>query len=156
LLCKLGFEARLVTDFAHVWVKTEHGDTMGPGKRKALVAEEGGLRVRPGALSQVPRALAYGIAPFPLGRELIVLGMLWLLLLRCPGIDERNRSRQMWWVRSLGGLVLLLSGLLLLRMGGRDYLQPTGWMQLVGVVSIAAGVVSLLLQKRIGRRPVSG
>jgi len=38
LLRNFGFQADLVTDFTHVWVRTEHGDTMSPGDQTAIQA----------------------------------------------------------------------------------------------------------------------
>lgn len=135
LLNRFGFEAQLVTDFAHVWVKTEHGEIMGPGPRKAVIADQRGLKLQPGALSQVPRALAYGIAPFPLMRELIVVAMFWLLLLRRRGGVGCN----------LVALACFLNGLFFLRRGGLNCYDPVVWMQAVGVASILAGVVLLFV-----------
>jgi len=80
ILQNLGYKTELVTDFAHVWVKTDHGETMAPGRRKALTATDKGLRLDFKALTTLPRSLAYGIAVFPLVRELIVFFVLWLLL----------------------------------------------------------------------------
>ena len=37
LLARLGYDAAIVTDFAHVWVKTEHGETMGAAEVMAEV-----------------------------------------------------------------------------------------------------------------------
>jgi hypothetical protein len=142
LLRNFGFNAQIVTDFAHVWVKTEHGETMGPGKRRAVVGEKGGIKVDKGALSELPRALAYGIAPFPLVRELIILAVLWLLMLRRHG----------GVACSLSALAFLLGGLLFLRAGGRTYLEPVVWMQLMGIAGVLAGFVTLLLWARDNAR----
>lgn len=138
MLAKLGFEARIVTDFAHVWVKTKRGETMGPGKKKAVVAEADGLKVQVSALTELPRALAFGIAPFPLVRELIVLVVLWWLFLRTDGR----------LVRSLAALAVLTIGLLLLRAGGRNYFQPNVLLQAVGVLALVVGLVLLLVRNR--------
>lgn len=152
LLSRFGFKAQIVTDFAHVWVKTEHGELMGPGKAKAVIAERDGLNVRPGALAQLPRAIACGIAPFPLTRELVIMVVLWLLLLERPGVFADPRRRRTAWVRHLAALVFLLAGLLLMRTAGRSYYNPTEWMQLAGMLSIAAGVVLPLVWARGIRR----
>ncbi len=142
LLKRFGFRAKIVTDFTHMWVQTEYGDTMSPGKRKAIVADEDGLRIRPGALSQLLKGLGYGIAVFPLKRELIVLAVLWLLLLRHRGGPWCN----------LVALALLASGLVLLRIGGAVYWGPVEWVQMSGVVSLTAGVVSLLVWAKANAR----
>jgi len=142
LLSALGFKAEIVTDFAHVWVKTEHGEVMGPGKKKAVVATDEGLKMQHGALGQLPKALAYGISPFPLMRELILVFVLWLLMLRQNGGAFCN----------LVGLVFMLAGLLILRAGGREYLRPVVWMQLIGAANLLAGVAILLVWARLNAR----
>lgn len=124
LLKNLGFEVRIVTDFAHVWVQTDQGDTMSPGKSKAVVGTDGGFEVRLAALAELPRAMAYGIAVFPFLRELMITLVLWYLLLR-PGLGI---------VRILVLAGLLLGGLLALRAGGGDYRHPVLWLQWLGIV----------------------
>lgn len=146
LLARFGYEATIVTDFAHVWVKTEHGETMGPGKRKAVVATERGLSIQRDALAQVPRALAYGVAVFPWERELIILIVAWLLLLRPRGGVL------------CGGLAfaLFVVGLLLLRAGGSSYQHGELSVQLAGMVSLAAGVGCLMIWARRNARRAAG
>ncbi|MHC4698574.1 MAG: transglutaminase-like domain-containing protein [Planctomycetota bacterium] len=138
LLSHFGFDAEIVTDFAHVWVKTEHGETMGPGKKKAVIATDEGLKVQRDALAQLPRALAYSIAPFPLPRELILVFVAWLLMLRPHGGVYCN----------VVALVLLLAGLLFLRAGGKDHLNPVLWQQFVGVANMLAALAALLVWAR--------
>ena len=138
LLRRFGFEAQLVTDFAHVWVKTDWGETMGPGKKKAIVATDRGLRFRLSGLNELPKALAHGTAVFPLERELIILGMLWLLLLRPKG--------GMSW--SVAGLGCFIVALVFLRNGGRNYYHPTVWMQWVGMGAVVMGFLVLLVGAR--------
>jgi hypothetical protein len=133
LLRNFNFNAQLVTDFAHVWVKTDRGELMGPGKQKAIVATERGLRLNLKGLTELPRALAHATAVFPLGREAILVGVLWLLMLHPRG----------GVVRSLGGLLLLVGGLLCLRSGGRDYYQAVAWLQFVGATGIVAAFALL-------------
>ncbi|MGB2987380.1 MAG: transglutaminase domain-containing protein [Phycisphaerae bacterium] len=135
LLRNFGFEAQLVTDFAHVWVMTDQGETMGPGKKKAVVATERGLRVNTDALGELPKALVHGVAVFPLLRELIILSVMWLLLLR------RNGGA----ICSLVALALFLGGLFVLRVGGKGYYHPAFWMQWVGFGSLATGFVLLFV-----------
>lgn len=138
LLRKLGYHAELVTDFAHVWVRTEQGELMGPGKQQAVVATTEGLRVKPSALAALPRALAYGIAPFPLARELILVFAVWYLLLRRGGGVGC----------ALAALVLLIDGLLFLRIGGQDHTKPVVWMQLVGLSNWLGALVCLTIWAR--------
>lgn len=145
LLTHFGLQAQLVSDFAHVWVYTDFGETMGPGRRKAVVATEEGVKLRPGALIQTPNALGLGIAVFPLIRELIILVVLWVLLLRPQDGGSRN----------LIMLVLLVVGLMLLRAGGRQYGHPVEWLQLLGLAVMLAGLSWLPVRARIKRRRAS-
>ena len=135
LLSKFGFDAQIVTDFAHVWVKTDKGETMSPGKNKALVATKKGLQVNWAALSEIPRATAYGVAVFPAFRELIILTMLWFLLLQ----------RRSGALPGAVGLAALAGGLFLIRAGGATYLDPTAWMQWLGAVTFIVGLAALLV-----------
>lgn len=138
LLGRVGIPAQIVTDFSHVWVTTEHGDLMGPGSTQAVVATAEGLKVRPQAWRPLARALAYCVAPFPLGRELIVLAVLWWLLLR----------RDVGAARSLTALALMMNGLLFLRGGGENYWKPVVWMQMAGAVNLAVGIAVLIPRGR--------
>ena len=130
LLSHLGYDAELVTDFAHVWVKTEVGETMGPGKHKAIIASKDGLQVTLQAIGEVPRALGLGIAVFPFLRELIIVFVMWLLLLRpCGGASCYVTA-----------LLLFVLGLYLLREGGKVYLRPEVWKQFSGFLLMCSGL----------------
>jgi hypothetical protein len=136
ILQGLGYRAELVTDFAHVWVKTDKGETMRPGKRRSVVARKTGLEIHWETLTKtLPKALAYSIAPFPLLRELIVLAVLWLLL---AGAGTGWRARGVC-------AVVMLEGLLFLRAGGADWKKPIVWAQWWGVLHLTAAVAYLLL-----------
>ena len=138
LLQNFGFKVQIVTDFAHVWVKTDKGETMGPGRRKAVVATDRGLQIQWRALAELPRASIYGLAVFPLIREMIVLLVGWWLMLRTnAGL-----------ARSLLAFVILCTGLLLLREGGSEYLKPVAWMQIAGALAMATAVLLLLFRNR--------
>ncbi|HUU84113.1 MAG TPA: transglutaminase-like domain-containing protein [Phycisphaerae bacterium] len=147
ILQNLGYRAELVTDFAHVWVKTDKGETMQPGKRKSVIAGKTGLEVHWETLTKtLPRALGYSVAPFPLIRELIVLGVLWLVLLR-PGVGRRV------------GIIcaaVMLEGLMFLRVGGVDWKDPVVWAQWWGLLHLVGGVFVLFVlgwrATRAGRR----
>lgn len=130
LLTHLGYDAQIVTDFAHVWVKTPDGETMGPGKTKAVVATPEGIQVQPGAVAQLAKSIGYGISVFPLYREAVLLLILWYLLLH-------RRSR--WWM-GVTGLVFLVAGLLTLRAGGRDHLNLNFMQQWGGLGLMLAGL----------------
>ena len=107
---------------------------MGPGKKKAVVATERGLKLQRGALAQLPRAFAYGIGPFPLARELILVAVAWLLMLR----SGTGASR------SIVALIFLVAGLLILKAGARDYHAPVVWQQFLGAANIAFGAAIML------------
>jgi hypothetical protein len=135
ILQALGYRAELVTDFAHVWVKTDKGETMKPGKHQSVVAGAKGLEVHWETLTKtLPTALAYSVSPFPLGRELIVLAVLWLLLLRV-GVP---------WPTRLACAAVMLEGLLFLRIGGADWKNPIVWAQWWGIGHLAGSVGYLM------------
>ena len=136
LLQNFGFKAQIVTDFTHVWVKTDQGELMGPGRRNAVVFTDRGLQFHVLVLAGLPEATVYGIAVFPLIRELIVLFVAWWLLLRT------NAGA----ARSFLALVLLCMGLLALRRGGAQYLNPILWMQIAGALAMVTAVISILLR----------
>lgn len=145
LLRRFGFQADLVNDFAHVWVRTEHGDTMSPGKKPVFVATDDGIVIDWSALTQLPRAAAYGVAVFPLSRELVILAVAWLLLLPIQGRAARN----------LVGLALLVGGLILLRVGSSNYGHPSSWTQIAGLVLLMSGTASAMVRSRhLGGAPV--
>ena len=141
LLRNLGFKADLVTDFTHVWVKTDKGETMSPGRRKSVIATRKGFLIDWRAVTRtLPRSLAYGISPFPLGRELVVLAVLWIVLLR-PGVG---------WPAKLICLLIMVDGLLVLRGGGANWRRPDAAVQLWGLGQIIGPIAALLI---LGRRP---
>ncbi len=113
LLRRLGFRAWLVTDLRHTWVAASERDAeqpplelMGPGERPTLAGGRPGTRVTAsGLLGNTIRALAFGVAVFPLGREIILVGAAALLTMH----PRSSRSRR------VTGLALLLTGLLLVR-----------------------------------------
>jgi len=143
LLRALGYKADLVTDFAHVWVKSGRDETMSPGKRKSVVVTDEGVQVYWDALTDtLPKAWAYGISPFPLGRELIVLAVVWLVLLQ----------RGVGWPVRLIGLIMMLEGLLFLRVAGRYWSNPVVWAQWWGIGHLAVATLGLMWLGRRARR----
>jgi len=137
LLRNFGFKSELVANFAHMWVKTDRGEAMGPAKNRAVVATENGPKFSWRGLWELPKAAAFGVAVFPLGRELIVLGVLWLMLWD----RRRTRLRQALAVAVFGG------GLIALRAGSYDYRHPVAWLQILATAAIFAGVLA-----QLGRR----
>ncbi|MFH0981720.1 MAG: transglutaminase-like domain-containing protein [Planctomycetota bacterium] len=144
LLQNLGYRAELVTDFMHVWVKTDRGELMGPRPRKALVATDRGVQVNWGwrLIAEFSDAMAYGIGVFPAGRQVIVLLAVWLALIG---------PRTGWRTVLVGGL-LLFAGLLVMREGGRDWRTPIRWVQWVGFAQLVAGVTVLVWSGTMVRR----
>jgi len=141
LLRALGYNAWLVTDFAHMWVATDYGETMGPGRIKTVEVTEEGVRFQWAGLFELPRATAYGVAVFPPERELILVAAAWLLLLGGAG-----------YARSATSLLLLVGGLFMIRYGGSDYWDPLLWTQvsaeLAGLAAMIAAFVVMFIRLR--------
>ncbi len=137
VLRKYGYNARLASDFGHVWVTTDRGDTMSPGKTIGIEFTDEGMKFNWGIVLDLPKTLAMGIAVFPLYREAILVVASWLLMV---GRGVRVRDTLLW-------LALLVIGLLLIREGGhprhphigKDWLGFTIW---------AAALVALVVQAR--------
>ncbi len=128
LLKRMGHEAWLVSDIRHVWVATREGEAMSPGRAsKGLVATPSGTKVTLNAstLWNTISGLAYGIAAFPLIRELILIAALAFL-------SMQPRSP---WLRRWAGAVTMLAGLLLIRLHG----MTTDEFTREALISIIAG-----------------
>jgi len=90
LLRRMGYDAWLVSDVLHMWVETPQGETMNPtGGDKTLVGRRQGTEaagtqwnVTLGFAQNLARAASFGIAVFPLARELIILVTICLLALQ--------------------------------------------------------------------------
>jgi len=145
LLKSLGYNARIVTDFAHVWVATDHGETMGPGKVKMVEMTDKGMKIQWAGLLDLPRTSAYGIAVFPYERELILVAVAWALLLGGAG-----------FLRSLTGLVLMVGGLFLIRHGGQEYLIPLLWAQFAGAALFTVSVAIMFFRTPRVERQLAG
>lgn len=139
ILQAIGYEAKLVTDFAHVWVDTPQGETMSPGPVQAITADEGGLAIQPFALAQLPRALSYGVHVFYLHRELIIIAVAWLLLI-APGHG---------WIRRIVVLILLVAGLGVIRQAGKDWMSSNLAGQAIGAGLLFSAVVAAMFPRKI-------
>ena len=140
LLRNFGFEAYLVNDLAHMWVRTDAGDTMSPGKQAIAVATEDGFEIHiPGFVDSL-QALAFGVAVFPVGREFIILLALWMLLL----------GGNTGVARSLIALALLAAGLMLTRYASRNLQDPQAGLQMIGAGVLATAMLIQLLGARHG------
>ncbi|GJM24737.1 MAG: hypothetical protein DHS20C16_11520 [Phycisphaerae bacterium] len=140
LLERMGFDAHLVTNGAHVWVSTPEGDTMGPGKVATIRTTPTGVKVNWRGLWTMPRIMAVNTALFPLVRELIIAVVLWGLILH----PSMRRHR----VVVVG--IFLIGALFLLRSGGN--LQRGESMLLVWS-GILALIGALVCSRYGGRRP---
>jgi hypothetical protein len=157
LLQRLGYEAWLVTDLKHTWVvardpraaKPVECELMAPGEgEKTLSGAGAGTRITL-TLATVRnsfRGLTFGIAVFPLGRELIILAAVIVASLQ-------PRSS---WNRRLAGSALLAAGLFLLRGSGAPQgEQVTMWACMAGgMVALIAGWL-LVVVKGAGSRSLS-
>lgn len=137
LLQAMGIRAELVSDFAHVWVKTDQGEALSAGG-KPLVTSGTGVQVKQGAWRAVLSATGFGVAVFPLLRELIVVAVLWLLT---------ARFRAGFPVLAATAL-LMLNGLLWLRFGGADHAKPILWAQYCGLANLVAALAILTVTAR--------
>lgn len=143
LLTRLGYDAKIVTDLRHVWVTTPAGESMGPGRAKTMVSTDKGNRLNIWqSLSNVPVALSYGVAVFPLWRELVIAFTAFFLLI------PRGAAR----VRLIVGLQFILLGLFLLRVG---YLDPSSlsrtvkvWPVYIGMAAVLEGLLITALARR--------
>lgn len=149
LLRRMGYDAWLVSDLLHTWVETPEGETMSPtGGEKTFVATDVGTQttVSPRLIANVGRGLSYGVAVFPLPRELGILALLCVL------------TMQPWssvW-RRVAGCLLLWIALDLLRDSGRQAAM-TGQIGVVagtwlGVAVAVAGWLVLALRAAGPRR----
>jgi hypothetical protein len=149
LMRRLGYESSLVTDLRHVWVKTPAGEWMGPGGGKTVQSTSGGNKLDLASVwRNVPVSLSYGIAVFPLSRELVILATAFVLLLA---------RRMPWRVAAICGL-LLIQGLLFMRCGALAPEQlrrfSVSWPAVVGLLHLVAGFVLLLWTAYRARRSV--
>lgn len=119
LLRRLGYDAWVVSDLKHAWVVTrppgvpdsEIQELMSPGEgAHTLGADAPGTTslISAAAVANLGRALAFGVAVFPLGRELIVLSAIVVLTLH-PRVGRG---------RAAIGIVLLFAALFPLRNSG--------------------------------------
>lgn len=145
---RLGYQSRMVADLKHIWVVTPEGEWMGPGASKVVVATSQGTKVNVrNAITEAPASLAYGIAVFPLARELMIAAAAWLLLL------HRGMPR---WGMGVGAL-LLVQGLLFIRVekSPPDPLTSiaSNWPAWVGMAHLVTGLALLMwLSARARRR----
>lgn len=154
LLRRMGYEARLATDLLHMWVETPDGETMSPTSTvKVLVSTSQGTRVdlTPALLKTWARGWSYGVAAFPLLRELIIILALYILTLHpWSGGWRRFSSLLMLWI----GLDLIRDQGLKAAMNGDG-----AWMVVAGFAVFFAGWLMLAIRSHrrieVGRIPNS-
>jgi hypothetical protein len=117
LLRRMGYEAWLACDVLHVWVATPDGQTMGPTSSSPTLTSGRGpgetgtrLTLTPALASQVVRGLGYGVAVFPVWRELAIAAAICL-----AGLQPRSSI-----ARRGAGCGLVFTALLGLRSYGDD------------------------------------
>jgi hypothetical protein len=149
LLRRMGYRAWLATDLQHMWVVAHDPNTdealeiMSPGVgEKTIRADERGTRVlfSWAILSNTARGLGYGVAVFPLGRELILVAVLCAVCLQ-PASSIRRR---------LAGAALLVAALFLLRAGGAAFGAVGAHPAFVvsGLACVVCGCTLLILRSR--------
>ncbi len=149
LLRRLGYDASLVTDLLHVWVQTPMGETMSPtGGEKVLIATRTGTRARitPRIGNNLARGLAFGVAAFPLGRELLILAWLCALTIQ---------PRSSFWRRVAGCLVLWIALDTMRRAGiaaARTGALVSTLQVSAGAVLVVAGWLMLAIRAKAGPR----
>lgn len=141
LLRRMGVNAWLVSDLKHVWVATPEGELMSPGEgAQTMIGKPGGTRtvISAETAANLGRGLAFGVAVFPLGRELIIVATLCLLTLQ---------PRSPLW-RRFGGCALLFAALWLFRGAGATAigLAGTAWLVWSGLLLSVAGWLLLALR----------
>lgn len=151
LLRRLGYDAWLVTDLKHTWVVArDEGapvptdmELMGPGLgEKTLSGTPGApgtrLRVSVATVANLVRGTAFGVAVFPLGREVVILAAVCAVALQ-PQSSLRRR---------IAGCVLLAGALWLLRAAGTraDALAARPPLDWAGLALVLAGCLSLVIK----------
>lgn len=148
LLRRMGIDARLVSDFLHVWVETPQGDLMGPtGAEKSLVGGSEGTETRfsLGLVKNLSRGFAFGVAVFPLSREAIMLCAIVSATLHPFG------SRR----KAIAGALLMAAALWLLRSVGESAagMESIGPVLLTGTALACAALGWWLLASKAGAAP---
>jgi hypothetical protein len=146
ILRRMGYDAQLVTDLSHVWVKTPEQELMGPGGKKAVVTTTKGTKVDVASMiADVPIALSYGVSVFPLWREMIIAAAAVLLL---------AWGRVSWRVCGCAA-VLVFQGLLFMRLGDiapKRAASVIAWPSWLGMGHILVGILILFVASMRGRQ----
>jgi hypothetical protein len=144
LLRGLGYDAHLTSDVQHVWVWTPYGETMSPGGPQIFrQTADGKQRFNFPVLYTLPASLGYGMAVFPLWRQLVVTLAVWLAVLH-P--DARP-------LRLAVGLALLVQGLVMVRLAAWNPYQMVHWGIWLAFGHLALGIVLAGRKPRIREGP---
>ena len=146
LLKGVGYEPRLVSNPLHTWVWTPQGEFMGPAGPKTFEPTETGSRFNWSSVPHWPSHVAFGLAVYPLGRELVFLVAVWLCGLKLG-------ARRWAWVVSV---LLLIQGLLLIRLSAADYRSITHWGVWLAWLYWAAGLALLWFAPASRRKFAAG
>lgn len=155
LLKRMGYDARLMSDVGHVWVWTPEGESMSPsplaGGEVFLRQGERGAELNWGAVFNWRsivfdwgRNLSYGIAVFPMWRELALVVMAWVLML----------GRRTRWGVAITGLGLAIGGWMLVRWMCGDFWNPAVWAAWGGL-GMAAGGFGMAVFSGVGGRTLA-
>lgn len=151
LLKRLGYDARLATDFGHVWVTVREGsrqiELMGPGHVQAVVSTDKGplLNINWKMLKNIPVAFGYGVSVFPWMREAIIyaaaIGLLW--------------HRRAGWKSTAVGALFALAGWQLMR-ANTDYWGGQSLSFWFGLTYTLIGAGVMTAASRKARRELNG
>jgi hypothetical protein len=158
LLQRLGYDAWLATDLKHMWVVTQDRraaqpvkyELMSPGEgEKTLRGEGAGTRMTLtlATVRNSLRALTFGIAVFPMGRELIIL----------VAVFAASLQPYSSWRRRAWGAGLLIAGLVLLRAcGAHQRAEVTTWVcGVAGTLAVLGAWALLVFRAATSRLPAA-
>jgi hypothetical protein len=140
LLRRMGYEATLVMDVSHVWVRGAKAEAGSLGGTPSVVATSAGAKASGGPMLMVHnavRGLALGMTIFPPSRQLVLMAAIILLTLH----PRTTRGR------AFGGAALILAAWLILR--DMNYRGPLTSIY----VSLALAVAGWWQIARRGRPP---
>lgn len=108
LLKRMGVDAWLATDLLHMWVETPRGPAMAPTGAPPSLDARKGARFDLSLVTNLARGGSFGVAVFPLAREIVLLVAAILLTLH----------PRLGWTRLIVGVLLLAGALVTLRVVG--------------------------------------
>lgn len=92
LLRRMGYDAQLVCDFLHVWLRGTNAQAGSLGGTPSIVATPTGSTLRIGRVTaNLIRGTGFGVSAFPLAREVVLLTVVLLLTLH-PRVSRRRAA----------------------------------------------------------------